>query len=449
MKKLIALLLTLAMVVSLAACSVEKTEAPAPTQAPAPAATEAPEAPAATEAPAAATEISLWTFPVGKWGDEATVNSLLADFNAKYPNITVKVEYLAYGGDGDAKIDAAIEGGQAPDLVFEGPERLVTGWGARGVMADLSDLWTDAVKADMVPAVEAACHNNDGIYYEFPVCMTAHCMAINKTAFEEADAMQYIDEENHSWTTENFLKAVEAVYAKFGGTVAAVFCNGSGGDQGNRAFISNLYSGAFTDSQHTKWITDSEQIINALQLLVDTDGIEFDPSINGGAEADLFAQGVLKMATCWNLSTYNQRAEVIGDSFEVMPMNFPSDDGKAELCGGIWGFGVFDNGDAARIEAAKTFIKFMTEDNAVNSIKASGFSSPRLSQTDIYAGAENEELIKTYESFLVNMGDYYNVMTGWTEARTLWAETLQAIATGTDVTEAVTNFTNSANALLG
>ena len=187
----------------------------------------------------------------------------------------------------------------------------------------------------------------------------------------------------------------------------------------------------------------------AVELLNDTDGILFDPSINGGAEADLFAQGVLKMATCWNLSTYNQRAEVIGDSFEVLPMNFPSDDGVAELCGGIWGFGIFDNGDAARIEAAKTFIKFMTEENAVNAVKASGFSSPRLSQTDVYAGAENEALIKEYESFLVNLGDYYNVMTGWTEARTLWAETLQAIAIGTDVTEAVTNFTNSANALLG
>ncbi len=445
MKKFIALLLALVMVMSLAACSVEKAEAPAETQAPA---AEAPAAPAETEAPAAAPiEISLWTFPVGKWGDEATVNDLLADFNAKYPEITVKVEYLAYGGDGDAKIDAAIEGGMAPDLVFEGPERLVTGWGALGVMADLSDLWTDEVKADMIPSVEAACKNNDGIYYEFPVCMTAHNMAINKTVFEEAGAMQYIDEENHSWTTEGFINAVNAVYAHTGETVGAVFCNGSGGDQGNRAFISNLYSGAFTAADHSKWTTDSEEINKGLQLLVDLEGIAFDPSINGGAEADLFAQGVLKMATCWNLSTYNQRAEVI--DFEVLPMSFPSDDGVAELCGGIWGFGIFDNGDAARVEAAKTFVKFMTEDNFDKSVQASGFSSPRISKTDVYATAENADLIKTYESFLPLMGDYYNVMTGWTQARTMWAETLQAISTGTDVTEALTKFTADANALIG
>ena len=446
MKKLLAMALALLMVLSMAACTVTETDTPPDTKG-----TEAPagdNTSAGTDTPAADTvEISLWTFPVGKWGDEATVNSLLAAFNAKYPNIKVTVEYLAYGGDGDAKIDAAIEGKKAPDLVFEGPERLVTGWGARGVMVDLSDLWTDEIKADMVPAVEAACRDNTGAYYEFPICMTAHCMAINKTVFEEAGAMQYIDEETRTWTTENFVKAVEAVYAYTGSTVGAVFCNGAGGDQGNRALISNLYSGSFTNADHTAWTTDSEQIINALQLLVDTDGIAFDPSINGGGEADLFAQGILKMATCWNLSNYNQRADVI--DFEVLPMHFPSDDGVAELCGGIWGLGIFDNGDPARIEAAKTFIRFMAEDNAVEAVKASGFSSPRLSATDVYAGAENEELIRLYESFLPSMGDYYNVMTGWTEARTLWAETLQSIATGTDVTEAVTNFTNSANALIG
>jgi multiple sugar transport system substrate-binding protein len=130
-------------------------------------------------------------------------------------------------------------------------------------------------------------------------------------------------------------------------------------------------------------------------------------------------------------------------------MNFPSDDGVAELCGGIWGLGIFDNGDAARIEAAKTFIKFMGEENAVNAVKASGFSSPRLSMTDVYAGAENIDDIKLYESFLPNMGDYYNVMTGWTEARTAWAEALQSISTGTAPADALASFTTYANGLLG
>ena len=146
MKKLIAIMLALVMVLSMAACTVEK--APDETK---PVETQPVAGGDTQPAGPAPVEISLWTFPIGSWGNEEVVNALLAAFNAAHPEIPVKVEYLASGGDGDAKIDSAIEGGNAPDLVFEGPERLVTGWGARGVMVDLSDLWTDEVKADMVP----------------------------------------------------------------------------------------------------------------------------------------------------------------------------------------------------------------------------------------------------------------------------------------------------------
>ena len=447
MKKIVALLLALVMVLSLGACSVEKT---AETKAPEtqPAAAEGTQA-AAPEAAGDPVEISLWTYPVGNWGDQATVDQILADFNAAYPNITVKVEYLAYGGDGDAKIDSAIEGGQAPDIVLEGPERLVANWGAKGVMVDLADLWTDEVKADTYESVEAACKNAEGAYYEYPLCMTAHCMAINKEMFEAADALQYVDLETHTWTTENFIKAVEALYANGQENVAAIFCNGSGGDQGTRALVNNLYGGTFTDAAHTKYTCDSAENVKALQTLVDLDakGVHIDAAINGGQEADLFAQGQLAMSFCWNAATHSAREEVIGDNFEVIPMAFPSPEGTdTKLCGGIWGFGIFDNGDPARIEAAKTFVKWAADENTVNSVAASGFWSTRKSVTDVYPGDEMKEV---YGSFMPYMGDYYNVIAGWTEARTAWAEMFQAIATGTDVQEAITTFTSTANAAAG
>ena len=70
--------------------------------------------------------------------------------------------------------------------------------------------------------------------------MTAHCMAINKEMFEAAGALQYVDLETHTWTTENFIKAVEALSANGQANVAAIFCNGSGGDQGTRALTRDL-----------------------------------------------------------------------------------------------------------------------------------------------------------------------------------------------------------------
>ena len=92
MKKFIALLLALVMVMSLAACSVEKAEEkPAETQAAA-APEAAPEA-AAPAAPAAASELTLWTYPIGGWGTQETVDALMAQFEAE-TGIKVTVEYL-------------------------------------------------------------------------------------------------------------------------------------------------------------------------------------------------------------------------------------------------------------------------------------------------------------------------------------------------------------------
>ena len=48
-----------------------------------------------------AADITLWTYPIGKWGDSESVDALLADFNAEYPDIHVTVEYLDYTNGDD------------------------------------------------------------------------------------------------------------------------------------------------------------------------------------------------------------------------------------------------------------------------------------------------------------------------------------------------------------
>ena len=132
--------------------------------------TTASSAPASSAAGAAAssTSIKLWTYPIGGWGNDETVQNLVSSFNAKYPDIKVTVEYLDYT-NGDDQVNTAIEGGSAPDLIMEGPERLVANWGAKGVMAPLNDLWTDDAKKDIYESVESACKDTAGNYYEYPL----------------------------------------------------------------------------------------------------------------------------------------------------------------------------------------------------------------------------------------------------------------------------------------
>ena len=404
---------------------------------------------AATEtATGESADITLWTYPIGKWGDSESVDALLADFNAKYPDIHVTVEYLDYT-NGDDQVNTAIEGGSAPDLVMEGPERLVANWGAKGLMVDLSDLWTDDQKADISASVESACKDSSGAYYEFPLCMTAHCMAINKTVFEAAGAMQYIDAENHTWTTENFLKAVQAVYDSGKTDVGAIYCSGQGGDQGTRALVNNLYGGTFTDAAHSKYTADSAENVKALETLKAQDGINFDASINGGEEITLFRNGTLQMAFCWNIAQQmNADTAAAGQTIsgdEIFPMAFPTESGDPKLCGGIWGFGIFDNGDEAKIKAAKTFIEFIAADpsQVKDSVLASTYFPVRTSVGDIYAG---NEVMSEYSKFMGYLGDYYQITPGWTTARTEWWNMLQRVGSGEAVETAVKTFVDNANA---
>ena len=445
MKRILALALAAVMTLGLAACGGgDKSASSAGSSAAASASQSA--------ASGDATEISLWTYPIGGWGDEKQVNELTAAFEAE-TGIKVNVEYLAYA-DGDDKVNSAITAGKAPDLVMEGPERLVANWGAKGYMVDLSDMLDYTDKQEIQASVLNACTNAEGAVYEYPLVMTAHCMAINLNAFKEAGADQYLDLENHTWTTENFIKAVEALYAKYGDTVAAVYCAGQGGDQGTRALINNMYGGTFTSEDHTSYTWDDPANIKALEQLKSMDGIAFDASLAGGDEIAKFYQGILKMGFCWNIAQQldpnaadtGAGKTISGD--DIVFMSFPSETGESKLCGGIWGFGIFDNGDAAKIDAAKQFIKYMCDSaNTAAAVKTANYFAVR----DTAEGADltgiwaDNEIMAEYTKLMPYLGDYYQVTAGWAQARTSWWNMLQDIGEGADITETVTTFMNEAN----
>lgn len=453
MKKLLALCLAGAMTLSLAACGTGKpaatTAAPADTMKEESKAPES-QAPAGEgETAAAAADITLWTYPIGKFQDAETVNTFIGNFNAKYPDIHVTVEYLDYQS-GDDQVTAAIEAGTTPDLIMEGPERLVSNWGAKGKMVDLSDLWDADALADISKTSEAivnACKAADGSYYEYPLCMTTHCMAVNKEMFEKADAMQYINEDR-TWTTENFAKALQALKDSGVETTSVVYCGGQGGDQGTRALAMNLYGAEFTNPEHTEWTMNSEAGVKGLQQLVDWSKaglISYDAGAQASDELQLFANGTIAMTLCWNASNEAQYASSV--AFTPYPVAFPSDDGKPELAGGIWGFGIFNNGDQAKVDAAKTFIKFICDDETqgIESVKATGFFPVRASYGNVYAGTEDEARMEVFSGFMPYLSDYYNVTLGWAEQRTAWWNLLQQIFGGEDVQTAADNYAKTCN----
>ena len=452
MKKLLAILLAMTMVMALVACGGNSGQNSNDT----PPAQDQPQDTPSDPAPADGGEITLWTYPIGDWGKEEKVKAITDAFTAD-TGISVKVEYLAYA-DGDDKVNSAITAKAAPDLIMEGPERLVTNWGDKGYLVDLSDMFDDTDKSEINAAAMTACTHSNGAVYEYPLVVTAHCMAINLNAFKEAGADQYLDLENHTWTTENFIKAVDALYAHFNAPVGAVYCKGQGGDQGTRALVNNLYGGTFATASHDKYTWDDPLNIKALEQLKSMPGIAFDASLEGGDEIKVFYQGILKMAFCWNIAQQlnpNQAdtgAGLTASGEEIVFMGFPSESGTPALQGGIWGFGIFDNGDQTKIDNAKTFIKWMCDsEHTVDAVKTANYFAARSAAegTDLSDVWADNEIMNEYQVLMPYLGDYYQVTKGWAGARTEWWTMLQKVGEGADIASTVATYAGNANANAG
>lgn len=444
MKKLLALLLALLMLLSLAGCGKQAQE----------------------DEESAVIELTLWTFPAGDWGDPAAVETLLTQFNSVYPDIHVTVQCLDEA-TGDDKLSTAVDGGVSPDILLAQPDRLIKAWGAEGMLADLSDMWDDADKQEVNAACQSVCFTRDGKCYAYPFAMNVQCMAINYDAFVTAGADQYIDLETRTWTTEQFTQAVKALQSKYGETVAAVYCSGQNGDQGTRALVTNLYGGQFANDSYTGYVANSEANQQALTLLRDTKGIEFDDAINGQEEAALFYHESLKMSFCWSLA--QQLAETVDEPTEeggepvVHPagktvngqtiefMAFPTDPeiSQPRLQGDIWGFGVFDNGDQEKIEAAKLLIRFFADGQGASAaVKAAGCFPVRdtvdgADLRNIWAGSD----VMTEYAKLTDFLSGYDALTpGWATARTEWWNMLQRVGNGGDVVLETDTLVENANA---
>lgn len=111
MKKFLALFLSLSMMLGLAACGSSGSGSGGGSDASGSQAT-------------GGTTISLWSFNIGGFTDASSWDSLIAAFNAEHPDITVEVNPINYQ-DGDQILTTAINSGTGPDVIFEGPERIV------------------------------------------------------------------------------------------------------------------------------------------------------------------------------------------------------------------------------------------------------------------------------------------------------------------------------------
>lgn len=380
------------------------------------------------------TTISLWTFPV--WSSDGSFEEeLIAAFEAANPGIKVELTTIDYQA-GDDKLNAAIEAGNGPDILLETPQR-INKYGSEGKLVALDDMFTDDVIADISNQAMIANLGNDGHLWTYPQCITAHCMAINLEQWTDSGAIEYVNlDGDRNWTTDDLIKACEKL-TEAGYLSLIVYCGGQGGDQGTRALVSNMYGASFANADHTEWTINSPEGVKALmQLKAMADGgtISYDAGIVAGDELQLFANGTVATTLCWN--AINERNYASKIDFKAIALPFPSDDGIPVLEGGLYGFGVFDNGDEARVEASKMFVNFACHDTewAPKAVRQTGIFPVFTSIGDVYVDSENDQL-PAFAAFTKYLGDLFNVMPSFTEQRPAWWGMLQEIFSGAKTVE--------------
>ena len=438
LKRILALAMAAAMALGITACGGGDESTPSGSQ------------PSGSQPSGGAVTLTVASFNIGGFTDSAAWEPIIEAFNAQNPDVTIEILPVTYQ-DGDQQLANLIAGGNAPDIVFEGPERIIGNYANEGLLVDLSDLWEGVTD---IPESISSVSQMDGTYYMYPLSVAAHCMAINYEAFEAAGALQYIDEETRTWTTDDFVAACEALKAAMdAGTITMaetgiIYCGAQGGDQGTRALVNNLYSDYYVTEDGSSYNANSANNVKALELLqgmVDEGTMGVSTSYAAADELQAFANGTCAMTFCWNYSNYSQYAAQT--QFTPFAMAFPSDDGVPELeMAGPYGLCVFNNDDQAKIDAAKEFVKFVCDDQTagVEAVKTTGFFPAHEGWGDIYEGDETRAPFSLMSEYL---GRYYSLTPGWVAQRALWWPMLQAImGTGADVQTAADDYVAQANA---
>lgn len=399
-----------------------------------------------------ATEITLWVYPLGKWLDKNAVQPMMDAFRDE-TGITVNVRYYDETSSGVSLSDL-IARGTAPDLVMDHAQNLVMNYGASDLVVDLSDMLDATDISEINSAALQACYGTDGKLYEYPLAMTVYSMAINKTIFEAAGAMEHLDVETHTWNSvDDFFLAMEKVTKYMGKPAGTVYCGNQGGDQGTRALVTNLGGGTLTNATHTQYTWNSAENIEALTCLYNSGFVTFDGSMSGIHEIREFYMGNLGVAFCWNIAQQlnpnfadtGAEKTVAGD--EILFMAFPAEETIA-LEGAVWGFGIVDNADAGRVEAAKAFIRYFCDSEATwEAVRNTQYFPVRSEAEGVSMAAiwADNAILQEYSMLMPYLGDCYAGAVNSMNGRGAWHRMLQEIGNGYPIEETVNKWCALAN----
>lgn len=397
--------------------------------------------------------ITYWNFPNFTSDAEFPASedydaALIAAFQEKYPHIKVEYQKLDFT-DGPAKVETALQSHTNPDVIYDAPGRIID-WASKGYLLPFSDVDTSALNE---AAVRASSY--DGELYLYPQGIAPFLMAVNTQLTDElgvTDLLPLDDEENpdRNWTVEEFQTFLQAVQDAEGDTIPTLlYSKSQAGDQGPRAFVSNLYNTWITNEEVSEYIINDDAGVQAMEWIKEvspTGLLGQGASLEAKDAIEYFRSGNLALNILASPGLYAGWKDAEGMTSRFLP--FPNNEGTPEFEYLVAGPAIFDNGDEAKAEAARLFVDFMINDEewGQRTLLATGNFSAKNSETGLYS--EDPELVYA-ESLSDKFGPYYNTIPGYARMRPLWFPLLQGVLSGDteDVKAALDNFVEEANGI--
>ena len=181
MKKVIALLLAMGLLVSLVGCGKKANDEPTTSDAPA-----ATKAPAATEAPTTDSkpvDLTMWNIAVESDGNYDAYTSAIADFQAAHPEINLTWE-ATQNEDYKLKIKAAAAANELPDFFFTWGGGFLKEFVDAGRVYCLDDVYADY--SSELPENVMGNHTYDGKRYGVPTNFNVVAMFANMELLKKA-----------------------------------------------------------------------------------------------------------------------------------------------------------------------------------------------------------------------------------------------------------------------
>lgn len=435
MKKIIAVILALIMAMSCVACGGSKAEE---------------------------TTITFWAVPMLP---EETFQMYADEFEAAHEGVNIELEYQTWEGIAE-KLQLALSSGETPDVYIDGAARtaslpvLANLVPVDDVMNDLGK-WYDAANAFGV---------KNGTHYLVPASlMGSSAFSVNMTLAKELGVDHLLPEDRMSWDINDFYafcKACSEAGEEKGIKGTCLYAASATSDD---IVYSILMSngGQIIDKENNVCVANEAAIVEAVEVLrkIENDGYAVDGAeVLGDEDAmNLFLNQQTVVALNFGapdalVQFETLRAEgYIEEVPEIRTYGVPTAEGveMESACWGANGIAIFDNGDDAKAEMAKEFVKFLMGEStfsqdlwsAVPNYFPSRDNGEKITNENANIAEEvlfRQSLTASYANFEFGIMESY-----WPQVRNVFYPEMQAVYSGVKTAqEAMDSFAANVNEVL-